>query len=444
MDLVGPVVDTSGTLVPVPVGEDRVVGDAERPVHLDGQIDGPEHRVGDHELDGGDLVTGRVDTVAIDDPRGVQREEAGGADLGIELGDPVLDDLTVGEGLAALGDHALVGPVAEHLEGPGGDPQPAHAVVDAPRSESLLGDPEAVTDAAQHVGRRDPARLVRDLAMAVVTDPGVAHHADVADQLEPRGVRGNDEHRGSAVRRGGGIGDGHDDGEGRAVGRGGEPLLAVQDVVVTVGHGTRRQQRGVGPRRLRLGHREAAADLALDERTQPARTLLRAPMTVEDLHVAGVGCLGPERPVTQRRPAERFGEQSVLDHRQPETSAVDRGVRRPQPHLPHLALHPQHGDLEGARISAVQELALQRQQLAPHEAVDHRQHDRHPFRRFEIHHDLHSPREPGRDAGSSWPTVANVGVAPTGSKGPTWNQVGPAQPDRRGKNGPIGRCRVGG
>ena len=77
----------------------------------------------------------------------------------------------------------------------------------------------------------------------------------------------------------------------------------------------------------------------------------------------------------------------MLDHRQAEAATVDRGVRRPQPHLAHLGLNAEHGGLQDLGI-AVQELALQWQHLATHEVVDHRQHHRHLLRRFEIHHDL--------------------------------------------------------
>ena len=50
------------------------------------------------------------------------------------------DDLTVGEGVAVRADHALVGAVAHHVEGPSGDPEPSHAVVDATGAEASLGD----------------------------------------------------------------------------------------------------------------------------------------------------------------------------------------------------------------------------------------------------------------------------------------------------------------
>ena len=105
VDFVGPVVDAGCAFVAVPVGQDRVVGDAERAVNLDGRVDGVQHRVGDRELDGRDLVTGGLGAVAVDHPGGVEGLEACTADLGVELRGPVLDHLAVGERLAVRRDH---------------------------------------------------------------------------------------------------------------------------------------------------------------------------------------------------------------------------------------------------------------------------------------------------------------------------------------------------
>jgi hypothetical protein len=60
----------------------------------------------------------------------------------------------------------LVGPLAHQVEGPPGDAQPAHAVVDAARAQPLLGDGDAGTLLAEEVGLRHPARLVDDLGVA--------------------------------------------------------------------------------------------------------------------------------------------------------------------------------------------------------------------------------------------------------------------------------------
>ena len=135
-----------------------------------------------------------------------------------------------------------------------------------------------------------------------------------------------------------GFGDGHDDGEVGAVGRRREPLLAVDHVVVAVLDGRRAHHHRVRARHLRLGHREAAADLAFDERAQVALPLLLGGVGVQDLDVAGIRRLNAEHEVAERAAAERLAQQPVLDHAQPEAAELDRMVRRPQPHLADLVL----------------------------------------------------------------------------------------------------------
>src|SRR5262249_49500314 len=153
-------------------------------VYLYGFVDGVQHCVGDRELDGGDLVAGRAGSVAVDHPRGVKGLEPCTADLGVELCRPVLDHLAVGERFAVWGDHPLVGALAHHVEGATGDADPAHAVVNPPRPQTLLGDGEAIAFGPEQVGLRHPARLVDDLGVAGVARPGVPHHTDVAHEVE--------------------------------------------------------------------------------------------------------------------------------------------------------------------------------------------------------------------------------------------------------------------
>ena len=73
------------------------------PCDLDRGVDRLEHRVRDHELDRRDLVARRLGPVLVDLPCGVQRQQPGAADLGVELGHPVLHDLAVGERAAVRG-----------------------------------------------------------------------------------------------------------------------------------------------------------------------------------------------------------------------------------------------------------------------------------------------------------------------------------------------------
>ena len=84
------------------------------------------------------------------------------------------------------------GPLAQHVEGPLGLAQPAHAVVDPARPQPHLGQPEPVALVADQVVGRHPDVAVDDLGvgpeLAEVGD-GVLHGGDVADDVDPGRVR---------------------------------------------------------------------------------------------------------------------------------------------------------------------------------------------------------------------------------------------------------------
>src|SRR6201992_3824205 len=88
-----------------------------------------------------DWRAGRLPSVSLF-PAGLGGgKQAGLADFDAALGDVLLDELLVGQ-RAAEGD-AFVGAAAHHLVGPLGGPDRPHAVVDAPRPESVLGGRES-------------------------------------------------------------------------------------------------------------------------------------------------------------------------------------------------------------------------------------------------------------------------------------------------------------
>ena len=76
---------------------------------------------------------------------------------------------------------------------------------------------------------------------------------------------------------GGGIGLAHEDGDfaARIAGAGGPPLAAVDDVLVAVADDAGLDVGGVGGGHVRLGHGEAGADFAFEQRLQPALLLFR-------------------------------------------------------------------------------------------------------------------------------------------------------------------------
>src|ERR1700694_4768920 len=108
---------------------------------------------------------------------------------GAQSGDPVLHRLMLGE--LAAESLPLERPLAEHVERPPRLAQPAHAVVDAARSEPDLGDLEALAAPPDQVLARDADVLVEDLGMPIYGALGRAGHGRyVAEQVDSRRVGG--------------------------------------------------------------------------------------------------------------------------------------------------------------------------------------------------------------------------------------------------------------
>ena len=186
-------------------------------------------------------------------------------DVGRALGDPGLNHVLVGQRPVGR-DGAPGGSRAHEVEGAVADADPAHAVVDAARTEPLLRDNEPVAFRAEQIALRHAAGVVEDLGVARPVVSGVAHNVDVAYKVETGSIGGDDNHRGAVVGRRFRIGDCHDHGKCGAIGRRRVPLLAVDDVVVAVLDRGGLHHHRVRARHLDLGHRKAAADLPLDQR----------------------------------------------------------------------------------------------------------------------------------------------------------------------------------
>ena len=99
----------------------------------------------------------------------------------------------------------------------------------------------------------------------------------------------------------------HHDVEVGGVAVGGEPLVAVDDPLVTVEDGTGLDRAGVGTGVVGLGHREARLHAAFRQREQPLLVLLRRAVLDQDFLVAGVRRDDPE----QRRGARAVGQHLV-------------------------------------------------------------------------------------------------------------------------------------
>lgn len=86
------------------------------------------------------------------------------------------------------------------------------------------------------------------------------------------------------------VGVGDDHGEDKVCRRsvGSEPLVAVDDIFVSVSHSRGRYHRGVGAGVVRFGHGEAAGDLASEQRFKPLLFLLVVGSDGQQLAVARV------------------------------------------------------------------------------------------------------------------------------------------------------------
>ena len=84
---------------------------------------------------------------------------------------------------------------------------------------------------------------------------------------------------------------------------------------------------------IRLGHGEATANRACDQRGEPLLLLGGRGELTEDFHVARVGRLGVENVVAERASAELFADQGIFDTVEAHPSDIHGNVRSPQTHL---------------------------------------------------------------------------------------------------------------
>jgi hypothetical protein len=103
-----------------------------------------------------------------------------------------------------------------------------------------------------------------------------------------------------------GVGLAHEDGDlaARVAGAGAPPFAAVDHIVVAVSHDFGLNVGGVGRSHFGLGHGEARANLAGQQRLEPAVLLLGRAVLRQHFHVARVG----------RRAIEHFGGHGRAAH----------------------------------------------------------------------------------------------------------------------------------
>ncbi len=120
------------------------------------------------------------------------------------------------------------------------------------------------------------------------------------------------------------------------------PLVRVDDVVVAVTLDATLDVRGVGARDPRLGHREARADLAVEQRLQPLFLLLGRAELGEELHVAGVGRGAVRGLGCEQVAAHELAQRRVVEVGQPGAESVVRKEEVPQTTLAGFELEVLH------------------------------------------------------------------------------------------------------
>ncbi len=174
---------------------------------------------------------------------------------------------------------------------------------------------------------------------------GVLHGGHVADDVDPGGAGGDDDHRAALVGVDVGVGHAHDDEEvgHRAVG--GEPLVAVDHPLVAVADRRGPDEGGIGPG-AGLGHGEGAAQRPVEQRLEPLSRAGPPGPTARCRWPAARRCPSPGRCCRRRpargRPAQDLVEQSQLHLAEAHAPELGREVGGPHPLALHLLLERAH------------------------------------------------------------------------------------------------------
>ena len=155
-------------------------------------------------------------------------------------------------------------------------------------------------------------------------------------------------------------------------GAGDVPFAAVDHPAVALALRHRLHHRRVRPAaRMRLGHREGAADLAVDDRLKPALLLRCGPDLVQHHHVAVVGCGRVEADRPEDRPVHLLVAGGHADQRQALPAPLLRHLERPQPFGLRLGAQPLQGRRADVLVLVpVGAVRLHRQDLALDEGAD--------------------------------------------------------------------------
>ncbi len=284
--------------------------------------------------------------------------------------------------------------LAHQLERAFGQADQSHAVVDAARPQPSLSDLEAPALAKQDVLCRHPNVLEHDLAVAMRRIV-IPEHRQGAQQLHAGRVHRHQDHRLPQVRaRVIGLALPHHDQDpaARIVGARAPPLAAIDDVRVAVAFDARADLGGVRRGHLGLGHGEAAADLAGQQRLKPLGLLRGRAVALQHLHVAGVGRAAVEHLGRDRRSPHQLAQRRVLGIGEARAARGLGQEQIPQPSGPGLGLERldhagRHPGVAGAaiRLDLVDEGGLIRIHLGLQEGLDAGQQVFRTLRVLEVH-----------------------------------------------------------
>ena len=226
---------------------------------------------------------------------------------------------------------------------------------------------EQVRDGHAHVGEGHLAVAVRRVVVAEDREhalhahagrvPGHEHHGLLDVAVGVRGVRlaHEDEELAARVAR-----------------AGREPLAGVVHVLVAVAHDAAGDVRGVRRGHVGLGHGEARADLAGQQRCQPALLLRGRAVAREHLHVARVRRAAVEHLGREGHRAHDLGHRRVLEVREPRAAVVAGEKEVPETLRAGLDLelvdHRRHGPAMAAELRL--DDGLGGEHLGLHEALE--------------------------------------------------------------------------
>ncbi|KAI1698542.1 hypothetical protein Ddc_19062 [Ditylenchus destructor] len=258
LDLAGPRQDAHHPQLPEGQLHRMVLRHAHIAVDLHRAISDGETALADEELAGRGLPLERI--AGIGAHGRVQHHAFAGEELGLHVRQHVLNRLEARDRSAELLPLAGIG-----------DGHPMHLARDADHRRRVQqpvqvdarhAQPQAGAKAADHVGDRDADLVEMDVGVDVL-----ARHGHVARiDAHARCVE-LDEDRGDALGTRFGIRHAHHDGDVREGAAGDEVLLAGDDQLLAVALRAGADAGGVGAR-MRLGHREAHALVAVHHRRQ--------------------------------------------------------------------------------------------------------------------------------------------------------------------------------